>query len=99
MNNWTDIPVGVLHEVCRLAALKPYEFGDHLRVRQLDVMDAPKTDIPSESMRHIINIWMQREGTEATLDWLLQALDKMGMLYALEGKLKQEMQEIRYTAV
>lgn len=92
---WTDIPVDVMREVCRLAAQKPYVFADLLAVSELDVMEKPTTDVPAHTVRHIMRIWIEREGPKATLDWLLQTLEKMGLLRALEGTLLLKLRELQ----
>lgn len=94
VDKWTDVPVDVLHEVCHLAVQKPDVFADHLAVSELDMTEKPKTDIPADTVRHIMHIWILRRGSKATLDWLLQALDKMKLLGALEGILDQQLRDL-----
>lgn len=52
----------------------------------------PKTDIATESVRHIIHIWICKEKKEATLDRLLRAAGKMDLLGGLISPIKLEMQ-------
>lgn len=91
--DWTDIPIYVLLEVCRLAADKPYELANHLGVSELELRDRPRHDTPSDTVRHIMRAWVQGEGSSATLDLLLQALDEMRLLGELEGRIRHEMKK------
>lgn len=85
---WTDIPIAVLHEVCRLAAKRSVVFADHLHVSMMHIMEKPKAETAAKCVRQIMEIWVQREGKYATMDWLFSVLESMGLLGGLVASLK-----------
>lgn len=90
-DQWTDIPVDILHQVCGLVADRPYPFADYLGVSNIDILGKRKAETPVELTRQIMEIWVAREGTEATLEVLFVALERMKLLRALEASVKKSM--------
>ena len=77
-----------------MAGHRPSALGAYLGVTEEDLTTKPKTDIPSETVHNIIDIWIGREGREACLEKLLQAMDNIGRLGELKGKLEQTVHDL-----
>lgn len=88
---WSDIPIGVLHEVCRLAAERPEVFADHLLVTMTDIEEKHKAETAAKLVRQIMEIWVRRDGKNATMDVLFTVLDSMKLLGALVASLKPQL--------
>ena len=88
---WCDIPVRVVSEVSRLSAQIPSALGVHLGVSTHDLSTVPDTNIPSERVYNMIGFWIDRDGKEATLTKLLEAVKEIGKLGELEGRVTADL--------
>ena len=70
-----------------MAGQRPSALGAYLGVTEEDLTTKPKTDIPSETVRNIIDLWIGREGKKACLEKLLHAMDNIGR----QGELKEKL--------
>ena len=71
-----------------MAGQRPSALGAYLGVTEDDLNDKPKTDIASQIVHNIIDIWIGRKGREACLEKLLKAMDNIGRLGELKEKLE-----------
>ena len=87
IRTWCDIPREVVLHVSRLAAQTPLDLGVLLGVTAEDMSTTHKTDIPSDTVSTMIDLWITRDGKDATLIRLLKAMEFIGKLGELERKL------------
>lgn len=85
---WGQLPVQVMHTVFSLAAEKPYILGDHLFVTKEDLWGKPKTDVNTDIVRNVLEIWASRKADGASLELLFTALEHMQLLKQLKAVLK-----------
>ncbi|XP_062505245.1 uncharacterized protein LOC134181961 isoform X3 [Corticium candelabrum] len=88
---WCDIPVRIVLEVSHLSAWRPSALGVHLGVSAHDLSTVPDTNIPSERVYNMIDFWIERDGKEATLTKLLEAVKGIGKLGELEGRVTADL--------
>ena len=84
---WCDIPREVVIHVSRLAAETSSDLGALLGVTVEDMSTTHKTDSRSETVHAMIDFWITRDGKDATLIRLLEAMEFIGKLGELERKL------------
>ena len=75
-----------------MAGQRPSVLGAYLGVTEDDLNEKPKTDIACQTVHNIIDIWIGRNGGEACLEKLLEAVDNIGRLGELKEKLEHNIQ-------
>lgn len=90
----SQIPVEIMHAVCGVAAEKPYDLADRLSVTREKLLGKAKTDINTETVRNILQIWIHKDPDGATLDKLFTALKRLELLNLLKVKLRQKVGEL-----
>lgn len=78
--------------MCGLVGEKRNEFADLLHISKSDIAGKSNAQTSIEGVRQIMEIWVERDGENATLDELFRVLEHISLLGGLKASLKKTLE-------